>query len=604
MANTLSALIVTLGLDASGFTTGLDKAEKDGSSFGEKIGKGLSSIGGAVVGTIGAAGAATGAFLASTVKPASDLNETMSKVEVVFGEQSDAVLAFGDNAANALGMSKNAALGAAATYGNLFRSMGMNEKTSADMSTNLVGLAGDLASFNNMDPTEVMDALRSGLSGETEPLKRLGVNINQAMLEQKALTMGIWDGVAPIDAAAKAQATYALVMEQTKLAQGDFARTSDGVANQQRMMAANFEDIKAKIGSALLPMLSSLSQTLLKMFADPKFQAGLASFITGVSSFANFVITNIPVVITAFQNLGAWFTDNQGVIVAVLAALGVAVIAFGISSAVAAAAAMAPFLPAIAIIALVGLAVYGLYQIWTKNMGGIQEKVGAAWEAIKATFNTVKDAIIVIWNTFMSVFNPLVEAFRAAFAGDWYTFGEKLREAWDAAWKAIGTILSGAWTNLKTIAKNLIDNIINFFTKPPGMSWGDVGLNIIKGIANGIKGAVGWITDAAKSAAKAALNAAKGFLGINSPSKVFEMQVGMQMGAGMMNGFMKYVDSANINSSLASLVTVPNMSQINTPVGSAGEKNIVINIQNPKKETSEESVKKTLKNLSYLGVMQ
>ncbi len=201
------------------------------------------------------------AGLASTIGPASDLSETMSKVGVVFGDQADGVLAFGDTAAQALGMSKNAALAAAGTYGNLFRAMGMAEKTSAEMSTSLVTLAGDLASFNNMDPTEVLDKLRSGLSGETEPLKALGVNINQALVQQKAFEMGLSDGSAALDASTKAQATYALIMEQTKLAQGDFARTSEGLANQQRILAATFEDIKAKIGTGLLPTLQQLAGT-------------------------------------------------------------------------------------------------------------------------------------------------------------------------------------------------------------------------------------------------------------------------------------------------------------------------------------------------------
>ena len=395
MANTIGSLLVALGLDISDFKSGLADAENEGKSAASRIGSGLAGIGGAAIVGIGAVATAAAGFLASTIGPASDLNETVSKVGVVFGGSSNAVLEFGKTAANSLGMSQNAALSAAGTYGNLFRAMGITEQSSADMSIGLVKLAGDLASFNNMDPTEVMDALRSGLSGETEPLKRLGININQAAIEAQALKSGLWDGIAPISAAAKAQATYALVMEQTTLAQGDFARTSDGVANQQRIMAANFEDIRAKIGTGLLPMLSALSTTLLALVNSPGFQAGLAWVTAKVAEFSDYVVANMPGVIEKFQNLMDWLNNNQGIIVAVLAVIGVAMVAFGVQAAIGGLTAMAGMWPLILTIGLIALAAYLLYLAWTNNWGDIQGKTAEVWAwlepklmALKAWFDT------------------------------------------------------------------------------------------------------------------------------------------------------------------------------------------------------------------------
>src|SRR4030067_27587 len=89
--------------------------------------------------------------------------------------------------------------------------MGMTEQASAGMSMGLVTLAGDLASFNNMAPEEVLEKLRAGLTGETEPLKSLGVNLNQAMIQARALEMGLWDGIGTIDANAKATASYSFI---------------------------------------------------------------------------------------------------------------------------------------------------------------------------------------------------------------------------------------------------------------------------------------------------------------------------------------------------------------------------------------------------------
>lgn len=220
---------------------------------------GFQKLTGVSLGAAGAIGIASMAvkkmweYSQVAIEAASDLAETETKTNIVFGEGADIVQEWGEQAAESLGMSKNAALASAAEFGNLFRAMNMSEKQSANMSTALVQLAGDLASFNNMDPEEVFIKLRSGITGEFMPLKTLGVNINEVILKQRALEMGLWDGVGALDAQAKALASYDLIMEQTSLAQGDFDRTSEGLANQQRILKANTEDLAAVIGEYLLP---------------------------------------------------------------------------------------------------------------------------------------------------------------------------------------------------------------------------------------------------------------------------------------------------------------------------------------------------------------
>jgi len=214
---------------------------------------------GALLGvTFGAAKAVD--FLRNSVTAASDLNETVSKSGVVFGSAADGVERFGERSAKALGISKNEAIGAAATFGNLFVGMKIGQQPAADMSTRLVTLAGDLASFNNVDPGVALEALRSGLVGETEPLRRFGVNLNQASIEQEALRLGLIsttkDALTP---AAKAQASYSLILQQSKTAQGDFARTSGGLANQQRILSAEWKNAQAAVGKQLLPAMVGLA---------------------------------------------------------------------------------------------------------------------------------------------------------------------------------------------------------------------------------------------------------------------------------------------------------------------------------------------------------
>lgn len=252
-------LLGKVRLDTSGLDAAVGDASRKGTLIGSAIG---SAVGNLAAQGISRAMDAVGSFVTGSIAAASDLGESTSKVGVVFGGASDKVLEFASNAATALGQSEGQVLAAAGTFGNLLRAVGLSEDASAEFSTSMVQLATDLASFNNTDPTEALDALRAGLVGETEPLKRFGVNMNEATLKAKALELGLSDGKATLDSNAKAQAAYALIMEQTSLAQGDFARTSGGLANQQRIFSAQVDDLQARLGGLFLPAITKIVTAL------------------------------------------------------------------------------------------------------------------------------------------------------------------------------------------------------------------------------------------------------------------------------------------------------------------------------------------------------
>lgn len=248
-------------------------------------------------------------FAKKIINAASDLNETVSKSSVVFGKNAASVQAWAKNSARAFGLSENAALGAAATYGNLFVSLGLTEDASSKMSTKLVELAGDLASFNNVSPEEALDALRSGLVGETEPLKRFGVNMNEATLKAQALKMGLISTTkTALDPATKAQAAYALILEQTTTAQGDFSRTSDGLANQQRILNAEWENAQASLGQTLLPAMTeavSVLNNMLSAFnALPQPVKTVAVGVAAVGAALVLLLPRIAAVRAAMIELG------------------------------------------------------------------------------------------------------------------------------------------------------------------------------------------------------------------------------------------------------------------------------------------------------------
>ena len=274
----------------------------------DRIGETASRVGQKL--TIGLTIPITAAFV-KAVDAASDLAETMNKVDVVFGDSAASVKAFGEDAADSMGMSTRTALEAAGTFGNLFTSMGIGVEVSADMSTSLLTLAADLASFNNIDPTVALEKLRAGLVGEVEPLRTLGVNLSAAAVEVKALEMGLVSEGETLTAAAKAQASYALILEQTTNAQGDFARTADGLANSTRIMRARIEDAAAEMGENLLPIALDLTlkvSDLVKKFSD--LDEGTQNTILGLAGVAAAtgpVLMGIGQLITVLPALKAGF---------------------------------------------------------------------------------------------------------------------------------------------------------------------------------------------------------------------------------------------------------------------------------------------------------
>lgn len=256
MALKVGELYAVLKLKTDEFTAGLRTSEKGVSGLSSSMGKLFGVMGGAY------AIKKAGDFIWSTAESASNLAEATNKVNVVFGESAKAVLEFGASSSKSMGQANSQALEAAGTFGNLMVSMGFAEGQAADMSMQMVRLASDLASFNNTGIDEALTALRSGLVGETEPMKRFGVAMNQASLEAKALAMGIWDGNGALNAQQKMMAAYELIMADTTTAQGDFINTSDGMANSLKIASAEWENAKAAMGEEFMPIITQGAQYL------------------------------------------------------------------------------------------------------------------------------------------------------------------------------------------------------------------------------------------------------------------------------------------------------------------------------------------------------
>lgn len=232
----------------------------------------------------GAAGAfAGGAFLKGAISQASDLAESTTKIEAIFGKASKSVQSFSDAGARALGQTKLEVLSAASTFGVFGKAAGLSGEDLSKFSTDFVGLSTDLASFNNTTPEQAVEAIGAALRGESEPLRQYGVLLDDATLRNEALKLGLIDSTKEaLTPANKVLAAQAAIYKQTGDAQGDFERTSGGLANQQRILAASLSDIKTEIGTALLPVATKFF-TFLNDKAVPAIST-VASGLGGVFS--------------------------------------------------------------------------------------------------------------------------------------------------------------------------------------------------------------------------------------------------------------------------------------------------------------------------------
>jgi hypothetical protein len=258
MATGNRSLTLKLLADISDFNKNLDKGAKDVDGFGDKMAAVGKKVGVALAAAAAAAGAMAIKIGIDGVKAASNLAETQSKVNVIFGESSAAITKFASTAATQLGQTREQAMNAAATFATFGKSAGLAGNDLVKFSTELTTLSADLASFYNTSPEQAINAIGAALRGESEPIRAYGVLLNDATLKQEAMNMGIYDGTGALSAQQKVLAAQQVILKQTGDAQGDFARTSGGLANQQRILTAQIENTKAMLGEALLPTVLSV----------------------------------------------------------------------------------------------------------------------------------------------------------------------------------------------------------------------------------------------------------------------------------------------------------------------------------------------------------
>jgi hypothetical protein len=230
---------------------------------------------------------------AGAVKLASDFEESLNKVNVSFGESSKEVEAFAKTTINNFGIAEGSALEMASLFGDLSTSIGITQKTAAEMSTELVGLAGNLASFKNVRIDVAQTALKGIFTGETEALKNLGINVTENVLKQSEFFKALGKNFNQLTLVEKTQIRFNEVIKQSANAQGDYLNTIDGVANSTRSLQESVKELGQQFGKELLPLASDIIKTL----------KGVVDRIRGMSDENKKLAINIALVTAAFGPL-------------------------------------------------------------------------------------------------------------------------------------------------------------------------------------------------------------------------------------------------------------------------------------------------------------
>jgi len=261
-------LKLNLLADVDQFGKSLNKADNDTKGFSKNLTKYGKMVAAAFVAAGAAAGAMAVKFGLDAVKAASDLNEEISKTNVIFGETADEIIAFSKTADKSFGLTQKEALTASSSFAVLGKNAGLTGKELSKFSISSTKLASDLGSFYNTRAEDAILAIGSAMRGEAEPIRKYGVLISAAALDEAAFNYELRTGVElerdkknQLTETSKVLARYQAILDQTTDAQGDFSRTSEGLAAQQKILTASLENLKVTMGQNLLPTMLSVVST-------------------------------------------------------------------------------------------------------------------------------------------------------------------------------------------------------------------------------------------------------------------------------------------------------------------------------------------------------
>ncbi len=342
---------------------------------------------------------------------ASDLAEVQNVVDVTFGSSAAAIGSWSKECLEAYGMNEVSAKRYAGTIGAMLKSSGLAGDAIVEMSQDMVGLAGDMASFYNLDLETAFEKIRSGISGETEPLKQLGINMSVANLEAYALAQGIEKSYSEMSQAEQVMLRYNYLMGTTADAQGDFARTSDSWANQTRLLSQSWLEFTGVLAENLIPILTSVASGLNDIIA----------FLTENADTISAVLVGVAAGVAVLAASWAIHTAATWLSFAAMQALNASLLAN----------------PVIWLALAIGLLV-GLIYDWVRSVGGLKN----AWEICKLSLIVGMNAVKLGFFTGIYAVMDLIDTLKGA-------------------WHSAGTAIANFMGDMKVSVLSLLQSMIN-----------------------------------------------------------------------------------------------------------------------------------------------
>jgi hypothetical protein len=259
---------LVLNVEILGEYKNLAKATKGANDSFADLGKKFAKVGANIAKVTAAIGIGIGVLAVSQIKKAidaaSDLSEATNAVDVSFGDAAAGILELGENAARGLGLSKTELFGIATQFSSFAETIAGEGGSIVQVVDEISQRGSDFASVFNLDVGDALAKFQSGLAGQSEPLRMYGIDLSAAAVEAHALEKGITDGTTQMTEAEKVTARYSLLMQETSAVTGDFANTSDGLANQQRILKAEIENTRAEIGEKFMPIMQAFQGFILE----------------------------------------------------------------------------------------------------------------------------------------------------------------------------------------------------------------------------------------------------------------------------------------------------------------------------------------------------
>lgn len=373
-------------LDVRGWRQSIERVKRDVRGVTGQLGQ-IGTAARAAALPMAAMGAAASAAMGLAVRAAMDVQESENLFEVSMGNMADATRQWSEELSSALGLNAAAVRRQVGTFNVMFDSMGFATEAANTMAKEITKLTYDMGSFYNLPHEEAFMKLQAGLSGEVEPLKRLGILVNESTVQQFAWANGIAETGQQLTEQQKVVARLGSIMEQTKKAQGDLARTSDSATNQWRRMTAQIDALRANIGSALIPAFSQwvgiASKSLSVAVGWVKEHKELAATLTRIAAGATLVGTAFAGLVLVTPSVVSTFTAFK--------ALSISINALLVKMGVSLSALLAPIAAIAAAVAALGVAFYAWRGVINENLNGIGDAFRLAAQGLRELQQIVSD---------------------------------------------------------------------------------------------------------------------------------------------------------------------------------------------------------------------